>query len=98
MGRTVAALRSRPLLLLSRDDSYRVRDFIIMTPLTTRRRGLPTEVSLEPEIGLPRMSVANLDVIITERKGNLRERIGILLPDQIREVDEAIRFALGMEE
>ena len=88
----------RPVLLLSRDDSYPVREFIIMTPLTTHRRGLRTEVTLGPETGLPRMSVANLDVIITERKRALRERIGFLLPDQIREVDEAIRFALGMEE
>ena len=69
-----------------------------MTPLTSRRRGLRTEVTLGPETGLPRMSVVNLDVIITERKRTLRERIGILLPDQIGDVDEAIRFALGMEE
>ena len=88
----------RPVLLLSRDDSYPVRDFIIMTPLTTRRRGLRTEVTVGPENGLPRMSVANLDVIITERKRVLRERIGVLLSDQLREVDEALRFALGMEE
>ena len=87
----------RPVLLLSRDDAYPVRDFIIMSPLTTRRRGLPTEVNLGPENGLPRLSVANLDVIITEPKRSLRERIGSIRAAQLRAVDEAIHFALGLE-
>ena len=54
----------RPVLLLSRDEAYPVRDFIILSPLTTHGRGLHTEVNLGPEDGLPGTSVANLDVII----------------------------------
>ena len=88
----------RPVLLLSRDDAYAVRGFIIMSPLTTRGRGLRTEVNLGPEIGLPRSSVANLDVIITEPKACLLERIGSLSPNQLKAMDEAIHFALGLEE
>lgn len=88
----------RPVLLLSRDGSYPIRNFIIMSPLTTRRRGLRTEVNLGPDDGLPRFSVVNLDVIITERKQCLLERIGDLDPTQMRAVEDAIRFALGMEE
>ena len=88
----------RPVLLLSRDDAYAVREFIIMSPLTTRSRSLPTEVSLGPEVGLPRSSVANMDVIITEPKVCLMERIGSLSPDQLKAVEEAIHFALGLDE
>ena len=88
----------RPVLLLSRDGAYPIRNFIIMSPLTTRRRGLRTEVNLGPDDGLPRLSVVNLDVIITERKGCLLERIGSLNQTQLHAVEEAIRFALGMEE
>ena len=87
----------RPVLLLSRDEAYLVRDFVILSPLTTRSRGLPTEVSLGPEDGLPRASVANLDVIITESKGRLQERITSLRPEKLRAVEEAIHFALGLE-
>lgn len=88
----------RPVLLLSRDGSYPIRNFIIMSPLTTRRRGLDSEVVLGPDEGLPRLSVVNLDVIITERKRRLLERIGSLNPTQLLAVEDAIRFALGMEE
>ncbi len=85
------------MLLLSRDEAYSVREFIILSPLTTRSRGLRTEVSLGPEEGLPRTSVANLDVIITESKGRLHKRITILSPAKLRAVDAAIHFALGLE-
>ena len=88
----------RPVLLLSRDGAYPVQDFISVSPLTTRRRGLRTEVDLGPEDGLPRLSVANVDVIITESTACLRERIGSIRAAQLRAVDEAIHFALGLEQ
>ncbi len=88
----------RPVLLLSRDEAYTVRDFVIMSPLTTRSRGLHTEVNLGPEDGLPRMAVANLDVIITESKRRLQEPIASLSQVKLRAVDAAIRFALGLED
>ncbi len=87
----------RPVLLLSRDEAYLVRDFIVLSPLTTRSRGLPTEVNLGVEQGLPRTSVANLDVIITEPKRYLQERITSLSLEKLRAVEEAIHFALGLE-
>ena len=88
----------RPVLLLSRKESYSVRDFVIMSPLTTRGRGLRTEVNLGPEDGLPRRSVANLDVIITESKRRLQKRITVLTPEKVNAVNNALRFALGLED
>ena len=88
----------RPVVLLSRDEAYSVRDFVIMSPLTTRRRGLLTEVELGPEDGLPRTSVANMDVIITGSKERLRERISDLSPAKLRAIEAAIHFALGLED
>ena len=88
----------RPVLLLSRDEAYGVRDFVIMSPLTTRVRHIPTEVELGPEDGLAQSSVANLDVIITESKGCLRERITGLGPGKLHAVDTALRFALGLQQ
>lgn len=87
----------RPVLLLSRDEAYTVRDLVIVTPITTRVRGIPTEVRLGPEDGLPKASVANLDVIITASKGSLQERITGLSPEKLRAVEAAIHFALGLE-
>ena len=88
----------RPVLLLSRDEAYTVRDFVIMSPLTIVRRGLRTEVELGPQDGLPSASVVNLDVIITESKRRLQERITGLKPEKLRAVEGAVRFALSLEE
>ena len=88
----------RPVLLLSRNEAYTVRDFVIMSPLTTRRRGLRTEVELGPQDGLSRASVVNLDVIITAPKRRLQERITSLKPEKLQAVEGAVRFALSLEE
>lgn len=88
----------RPVILLSRDEAYAVRNLVIMSPLTTRSRGLRTEVQLGLEDGLPRNSVANLDVIITESKRRLLDRLTVLRPEKVRAVEAAIRFAMGLDE
>lgn len=87
----------RPVLLLSRNESYQVRDLLIVSPLTTNRRGLPTEVEVGPEDGLPKPCVVNLDVLATEWKRRLAERITALSPEKLRAVDAALKFALGLE-
>ena len=86
----------RPVVLLSRDAAYAVRNLVLVTPVTTIVRGIPTEVARGPEDGLPQASVANLDVIITIPKGSLRQRITGLSVEKVRAIDEAIRFALGL--
>lgn len=87
----------RPVVLLSRDAAYTVRNLVLVTPVATIVRGIPTEVGLGPEDGLPRASVVNLDVIITIPKSSLRQRITVLSVEKVRAIDEAIRFALGLE-
>jgi mRNA interferase MazF len=44
----------RPVVLLSRHEAYAVRALVIVAPVTTRIRHIPTEVPLGPEDGLPR--------------------------------------------
>ena len=88
---------TRPVLLLMRNDAYDIRDQVILTPITTRVRGLSTEVSLGQEEGLPRLCVANLDTLATVDKDCVREYLGTLSPEKMRQVNDALRFALGME-
>ena len=88
----------RPVLLLSRDSAYDTRGLVVVSPVTTRVRGLYTEVPLGLKDGLRRASVANLDVIMTVAKSRLQERISGLSPDKLAAMDAAIHFALGLEE
>lgn len=87
---------SRPVVLLSRDEAYAVRALVTIAPVTTRIRGIPSEVRLGPDDGLPRDSVVNLDTITTIPKADLRERLATLGAKKSREVEDAIHFTLGL--
>src|SRR6266567_8696775 len=86
------AARTRPVLLLTRNEGIRVRSNVTIAPITTRVRSIPTEVALGPEDGLPRPCAANLDSLQTIGKAVLRERIDALSPEKLAAVEEAIRF------
>ena len=87
----------RPVLLLSRDETYAVRELVMVAPLTTRIRGIPSEVSLGDEDGVPRPCVVNLDTIATIAKVSLRERLTTLGVGKLKAVEEALHFSLGLE-
>ncbi len=86
-----------PVLLLSRNDAYTVRELVIVAPLTTRIRGIPSEVSLGNEDGVPRACVVNLDTITTIARASLRERLTALSAEKLKAVEEALHFSLGLE-
>jgi mRNA interferase MazF len=87
----------RPVVLLSRNEAYSVRSLVIVAPVTTRIRHIASEVALSTADGLPQDCVANLDTITTIPKDCLRSRLTALSPKKLKEVEAAIRFALGME-
>ena len=87
----------RPVLLLSRNDAYDVRALVTIAPITTRVRGIPVEVELGMADGLPRSCVVNLDTITTIPKSSLSDRLTMLSAERIAEVEDAMRFALGMD-
>ena len=68
----------RPVLLLSRNEAYTVRSLVIVAPVTTRIRDIPSEVPLGTDDGLPQDCVANLDTITTIPKDCLRSRLPCL--------------------
>ncbi len=86
----------RPVLLLSRNEAYSVRELAIVAPLTSRIRGIPTEVALGRADGLPRRCVVNLDTITTIPKRTLTQRLTALSPEKLGAVERALRFALGL--
>ena len=87
----------RPVLLLSRNEAYEVRELVTVAPLTTRIRHISSEVPLLPEDGRPRECVVNLDTITTIAKKSLQERLVPLSAEKLKAVETALHFALGME-
>ena len=88
----------RPVVLLSRDSAYRVRTSVTVGIITRTIRGIPVEVPLGIEDGLPQKCVINLDEIVTIPKNILTECITKLPAVKIAAVAEAIRFALDLKE
>jgi len=86
----------RPVVLLSRNEAYAVRELVTVAPITARVRRIPTEVALGRADGLPRRCVANLDTITTIPKRVLTRRLSALGPAKRAAVDRALRFALGL--
>ncbi len=86
----------RPVLLLSRDEAYTIRELVIVAPVTTRIRHIPSEVPLGPEDGLPKPCVVNLDTITTIAKATLRDKLTTLSPEKLKAVEVALHFALGL--
>jgi len=87
----------RPVVLLSRDEAYSVRSLVIVAPVTTRIRHIPSEVPLGTDDGMPQDCVANLDTITTIPKSCLHSRLTTLSPQKLKQVDAAIHFSLGLE-
>ena len=91
-----APVGRRPVVLLSRNEAYTVRQLVTVAPVTTRSRRIPTEVELGRSDGLPKRCVANLDIITTIPKAALGDRITGLRPHKLAAVEGALRFALGL--
>ena len=84
-------------MLLSRNEAYNVRSLVIVAPVTTRIRHIPSEVPLGIDDGMPQDCVANLDTITTIPKDCLQSRLTVLSTKRLKEVGAAIHFALGLE-
>jgi mRNA interferase MazF len=87
-------LGRRPVLVLARDAALPVLKRPLVAPLTTRIRGIPTEVLLDEDDGLPRPCVVSLDNMLPFPVSLLTERITRLGPDRMEAVCQALQLAV----
>ena len=84
------------MLLLSRDQAYRILSRVTVAEVTTTIRRIPVEVPLGRDEGLTRPSVANLDNIHAVATKRLQSRIGQLSRQRAGEVERALGYALDI--
>lgn len=65
----------RPFLVMTRDAAIPVLRTVVAAPLTRTVRGIPTELELGPEDGMPVESVASFDHLRVVPQAYLVERI-----------------------
>lgn len=86
--------KSRPYLVLTRQRAIERLAAVMVAPVTTRMRGLPSEVELFAEDGIRRRSVANFDNLRTIDKHHLTRRVSVLTPGRWHEVCAAMQSAI----
>jgi mRNA interferase MazF len=91
-------VKVRPVVIVSRDDVRGVRQKTTVAVVTRRVRGLRSEVALDERDGLPVPCVVNCDELVSLDKARLRARIGRLSEVRIEELDDALAFALQLDE
>lgn len=87
----------RPVLVVTRQVAIPVLSSVIVAMVTSTIRGIPSEVPLGSAHGLSVDCVANCDNLITIEKVMLEERHGALGFEDIRRMDDALRFALELD-
>lgn len=90
-------IKTRPVLLVSRDEVYQIREFITVAPITKTIRNIKPEVQLGTQDGLPQTCVVNCDNLTTISKKLLTNKITSLNPFKIHLVNQAIKFALDLQ-
>lgn len=86
-------LGRRPVLVLSREAVLPHLARPLVAPLTTRIRGLPTEVGLDVDDGVPQECVVSLDNVQPLAAALLAERITTLGTDRMQAVCAALAVA-----
>jgi len=81
-------------MVLARDSALPALRRPLVAPLTTTIRGIPTEVTLDEDDGLPQPCVVSLDNVQPLALPLLTERITRLGPDRMAAACRALTFAV----
>lgn len=90
--------KERPVLVLTRSSAIRYLNAVTVAPITTTIRDVPSQVQLDIEDGLPVACAANLHNIQTISKSKVGRFITTISPARMKQVEQAICFALAIDE
>jgi mRNA interferase MazF len=87
--------KRRPVLILSRQEVIPLLHTVMVAPITSTRRGAPSEVPIGVNEGLKHDSAINLDHVQTIERSRLVSLVGLLTAAQMRHVCRALAVATG---
>jgi mRNA interferase MazF len=91
------AAKTRPIVIVSRQDPDPPRSLVLYVPLTTQRRDSPYEVPLPRLPFLDRESVANVQGLGSLPTVRLERKIGKLPTNVTERLKDALAFALDLQ-
>ncbi len=87
----------RPAVVMHRDFAGRALSAVLVAPLTTTIRDIPTAVRLGVQEGIDRDCVAALDNLTLLSKGRFVRCVGLLAPERMAELCRALAIAVSCE-
>jgi mRNA interferase MazF len=84
----------RPFLVMTRSAAIPVLHNVLAVPVTRTIRGIPTELSLSPEDGMPAECAASFDNLRVVPKAYLVDRLTSLSSLRLAEACRALRAAV----
>jgi mRNA interferase MazF len=91
------AAKTRPVVIVSREDPDPPRALVLYVPLTTQSRLSPYEVRLPRLPFLDRDSVANVQGLASILSVRLERKIGRVSDEVMMQLRKALAFALDIE-
>jgi mRNA interferase MazF len=82
--------KCRPVLVVSRDEVIPVLNNVVVAPITSTIRNIPTCIPVGPAEGIDHDSVATFDNLAAVPKSVLTQRLGKLGADGRRRICEAL--------
>ena len=89
--------KTRPVLVLTREEVRAVRRLVTVAPITSTVRGLSSEVNVGRRNGLEHDSAVNLDSITTIPREALVRPVGALLQEQEDALTRAFHAAFDLD-
>jgi len=87
----------RPAVVMHRDFAGRALNAVLVAPLTSNLRDIPTAVRLGAEDGLDRDCIASLDNLTLLRRDRFRRLLGRLEAGRMRQLCEALAIAVDCQ-
>lgn len=87
--------KRRPVLILTRQEVIPLLHTVMVAPITSTRRGAPSEVPVGVNEGLKHDSAVNLDHVQTVDRARLATYVGSLSAARMRDVCRALAVASG---
>lgn len=87
--------KQRPVVVLTRERAIPYLSAVTVAPVTSTIRDVPSEVRLTTADGMKGPCAVNLHNVVTVSKAHLGRRVAVLSPERLKEVCDALGFALG---
>lgn len=89
--------KKRPVVVLTRQEVLGLIHTVMVAPITSTIRGLPSEVGVGVAEGLKHESAVNLDHVQTLEQSRLVGFVGHLGANKMRQLCRALAIAVGCE-